>query len=176
MAACDFDVVGCGGLRLDAALPRDDAVIFRIDRGRRHRRCFETFVQLRLCVGVLHPLPRHHFIEPPDIGRARIAGKGSFAISREHILPNIANLLIVQGTIQFALGILAEAALSYIGLGTQPPHPSWGRMLAVSQTYYALGPWLALFPGLAIVLTVLGLNLLGDGLRDLLDPKSRAER
>lgn len=107
---------------------------------------------------------------------ARIAGKGSFAISREHILPNIANLLIVQGTIQFALGILAEAALSYIGLGTQPPDPSWGRMLAESQTYYALAPWLALFPGIAIVITVLGLNLLGDGLRDMLDPKSRVER
>lgn len=107
---------------------------------------------------------------------ARIAGKGAASISREHILPNIANLLIVQGTIQFALGILAEAALSYIGLGTQPPDPSWGRMLAESQTYYALGPWLALFPGLAIVLTVLGLNLLGDGLRDWLDPKTRIER
>ncbi|MCE9524186.1 MAG: ABC transporter permease [Alphaproteobacteria bacterium] len=107
---------------------------------------------------------------------ARVAGKGSFAISREHILPNIANVLIVQGTIQFALGILAEAALSYVGLGTQPPSPSWGRMLAESQTFFALAPWLALFPGMAIVATVLGLNLLGDGLRDLLDPKTRVER
>ena len=107
---------------------------------------------------------------------ARVAGKGAIAISRDHILPNVANLLIVQGTIQFALGILAEAALSYIGLGTQPPDPSWGRMLAESQTFVALAPWLAIFPGSAIVVTVLGLNLLGDGLRDLSDPKTNAER
>jgi len=107
---------------------------------------------------------------------ARVAGKGAFAISRDHILPNVANLLIVQGTIQFALGILAEAALSYIGLGTQPPDPSWGRMLAESQTFIALAPWLAIFPGSAIVVTVLGLNLLGDGLRDLSDPKTNLER
>jgi peptide/nickel transport system permease protein len=107
---------------------------------------------------------------------ARVAGKGAIAISRDHILPNVANLLIVQGTIQFALGILAEAALSYIGLGTQPPDPSWGRMLAESQTFVALAPWLAIFPGSAIVITVLGLNLLGDGLRDLFDPKTTAER
>ena len=104
---------------------------------------------------------------------ARLAGKGRARISVEHILPNLANLLVVQATIQFSLGILAEAGLSYVGLGAQPPTPSWGRMLAESQTMIAFAPWLALFPGLAIVLTVLGLNLLGDGLRDMLDPRLR---
>ncbi|MEL6206252.1 MAG: ABC transporter permease [Pseudomonadota bacterium] len=104
---------------------------------------------------------------------ARVAGKGAARISVEHILPNIANLLVVQGTIQFSLGILAEAGLSYVGLGAQPPVPSWGRMLAESQTLIYTNPWLAVLPGLAIVLTVLGLNLMGDGLRDLLDPRLR---
>ncbi len=107
---------------------------------------------------------------------ARVAGKGPARISVEHILPNIANLLIVQATIQFSLGILAEAALSYVGLGAQPPIPSWGRMLAESQTLIGLAPHVALFPGFAIVLTVLGLNLTGDGLRDALDPKLRRGR
>ncbi|MBO9427844.1 MULTISPECIES: ABC transporter permease [Stappiaceae] len=107
---------------------------------------------------------------------ARVAGKGPGRISIEHILPNVANLLIVQGTIQFSLGILAEAGLSYVGLGAQPPTASWGRMLADSQTMISLAPHLALFPGLAILLTVLGLNLMGDGLRDLLDPKLRRAR
>ena len=103
---------------------------------------------------------------------ARIAGKGRTRISVEHILPNVANLLVVQGTIQFSLGILAEAGLSYVGLGAQPPTPSWGRMLAEAQTMVAIAPQLALIPGLAIVLTVLGLNLLGDGLRDVIDPRT----
>ncbi|MGN6549896.1 MAG: ABC transporter permease [Pararhizobium sp.] len=107
---------------------------------------------------------------------ARVAGKKAARISIEHILPNIANLLIVQATIQFSLGILAEAGLSYVGLGTQPPMPSWGRMLAESQTMVSLAPHVAIFPGLAIVLTVLGLNLMGDGLRDVLDPKLRRAR
>jgi len=107
---------------------------------------------------------------------ARVSGKSSLRISIEHILPNIANLLIVQGTIQFSLGILAEAALSYVGLGAQPPTPSWGRMLADSQTMISFAPHLALFPGLAIVLTVLGLNLMGDGLRDIFDPRLRRSR
>ncbi|WP_415718144.1 ABC transporter permease [Roseibium sp.] len=107
---------------------------------------------------------------------ARVAGKGAARISLEHILPNVANLLIVQGTIQFSLGILAEAGLSYVGLGAQPPVASWGRMLADSQTMISFAPHLALFPGLAILLTVLGLNLLGDGLRDILDPKLRRAR
>lgn len=102
---------------------------------------------------------------------ARACGKGTWRISVEHVLPNIASVLIVQATIQFALAILAEAALSYLGLGTQPPEPSWGRMLAEAQTLMFQAPLLAVFPGLAIMAAVLGLNLLGDGLRDLLDPK-----
>ena len=107
---------------------------------------------------------------------ARVAGKGAARISAEHILPNIANLLIVQATIQFSLGILAEAALSYVGLGAQPPTPSWGRMLADAQTLVSIAPHMALVPGFAIILTVLGLNLLGDGLRDFLDPRLRVAR
>jgi peptide/nickel transport system permease protein len=107
---------------------------------------------------------------------ARTAGKGKLRISAEHILPNIANLLIVQATIQFSLGILAEAALSYVGLGAQPPIPSWGRMLAEAQTMIYTHPMLAVLPGLAIVMMVLGLNLMGDGLRDLLDPRLRRGR
>jgi len=107
------------------------------------------------------------------IRAAQVAGKGASRISVQHILPNIANLLIVQGTIQFSLGILAEAGLSYVGLGAQPPTPSWGRMLAEAQTMVALAPHVAIIPGLAIVVTVLGLNLLGDGLRDALDPRLR---
>ena len=107
---------------------------------------------------------------------ARVAGKGRVLISIEHILPNLLNMLVVQATIQFSLGILAEAALSYVGLGTQPPAPSWGRMLADAQTMIAIAPRLAILPGLAIVVTVLGLNLLGDGLRDLLDPRLRRMR
>ena len=107
---------------------------------------------------------------------ARVAGKGKLRISVEHILSNIVNLLIVQGTIQFSLGILAEAALSYVGLGAQPPVPSWGRMLADSQTMISFAPHMAIFPGLAIVLTVLGLNLMGDGMRDHLDPRLRRLR
>jgi peptide/nickel transport system permease protein len=107
---------------------------------------------------------------------ARAAGKGSTLITIEHILPNIATLLLVQGTIQFALGILAEAGLSYVGLGAQPPMPSWGRMLFDAQTRMVVAPWMAIFPGMAIVITVLGLNLLGDGVADILDPKSRRRR
>ena len=89
---------------------------------------------------------------------AQVAGKTISRITVEHILPNIINLLIVQGTIQFSLGILAEAGLSYVGLGTQPPMPSWGRMLNEAQTMMAFAPHLAIVPGLAIILSVLGLN------------------
>ncbi len=107
---------------------------------------------------------------------ARVAGKSAARISVEHILPNVTNLLIVQGTIQFSLGILAEAGLSYVGLGAQPPLPSWGRMLADAQTLVSISPHMALMPGFAIILTVLGLNLMGDGLRDYLDPRLRVAR
>ena len=102
---------------------------------------------------------------------ARTAGKGPVRITLDHVLPNIASVLIVQATISFATAILAEAALSYLGLGTQPPQPSWGRMLNEAQTLMFQAPLLAVYPGVAIVLSVLGLNLLGDGLRDLMDPK-----
>ncbi len=107
---------------------------------------------------------------------ARSAGKGRFRISMEHILPNISSMIIVQATIQFALGILAEAGLSYLGLGTQPPMPSWGKMLNDAQTFMYFAPQLAIYPGAAIALTVLGLNLFGDGLGDVLDPKLRRHR
>jgi peptide/nickel transport system permease protein len=107
---------------------------------------------------------------------ARACGKGSFAITVEHVLPNILSVLIVQATIRFAIAILAEAALSFLGLGTQPPQPSWGRMLAEAQTLMFQAPTLAIWPGLAIVLAVLGLNLLGDGLRDLFDPRLSRKR
>lgn len=107
---------------------------------------------------------------------AQALGKGAWRISVQHVLPNIAALLIVQATLRFAIAILAEAALSYLGLGTQPPTPSWGRMLNEGQSMMFQAPLLAVWPGLAIVLSVLGLNLLGDGLRDLLDPKLARRR
>ncbi len=107
---------------------------------------------------------------------ARAAGKGPLAITLDHVLPNIASQLIVQATISFATAILAEAALSYLGLGTQPPQPSWGRMLNEAQTLMFQAPMLAVYPGVAIVLSVLGLNLMGDGLRDLMDPKLARKR
>jgi len=96
---------------------------------------------------------------------ARVAGKGPWRISYEHVLPNLLGLLAIQGTIQFSLGVIAEAGLSYVGLSAQPPTISWGRMLNEAQTLTALAPFLALFPGIAVLLFVLGLNLLGEGLR-----------
>ena len=107
---------------------------------------------------------------------ARACGKGTWAITWQHVLPNISATLIVQSTIRFAIAILAEAALSYLGLGTQPPQPSWGRMLSEAQTLMFQAPLLAVFPGVAIALSVLGLNLLGDGLRDVLDPRLARKR
>jgi peptide/nickel transport system permease protein len=107
---------------------------------------------------------------------ARAAGKGPWRITLDHVLPNIAAVLIVQATIAFATAILAEAGLSFLGLGTQPPQPSWGRMLTEAQSQLFQAPMLAVVPGAAIVLSVLGLNLLGDGLRDLLDPQGARQR
>ena len=107
---------------------------------------------------------------------ARVAGKSLFPISMQHILPNLSGLLIVQAAIQFALGVVAEAGLSYVGLGVQPPMPSWGRMLSEAQTMIGFAPWLAIFPGLAIMLLVFGFGLIGDGLNDHLDPRIRRAR
>ncbi len=107
------------------------------------------------------------------IAAARSLGKHPLRITWEDVLPNIAGVLIVQVTIQLALAILTEAGLSYLGLGIRPPNPSWGRMLSDAQTYLSQAPHLAIVPGLAIALSVLGLNLLGDGLRDALDPTLR---
>ena len=105
------------------------------------------------------------------IGAARLAGLGPWAIALRHLLPNIAGLVIVQATIQLSLGILAEAGLSYIGLGTQPPATSLGLMLHDAQSLFLLHPALTYVPGCAIVLIVISLNLGGDGLRDVLDPR-----
>ncbi|MBV9169033.1 MAG: ABC transporter permease [Chloroflexi bacterium] len=102
---------------------------------------------------------------------ARTYGSGAGWIFLKHLLPNVSPVLIVQATIAFAIAVLAEAALSYLGLGTPPPTASWGRMLSESQTFLSQAPLLAVWPGASIALTVLGFNLLGDGLRDVLDPK-----
>lgn len=105
------------------------------------------------------------------IAAARAAGRSEWHIALRHVLPNLASPLIVQATLQFSIAILAESALSYLGLGVQPPAPSWGRMLSEAQSMIFTAPELAFYPGAAIVLAVMGLNLLGDGLRDALDPR-----
>jgi peptide/nickel transport system permease protein len=119
-------------------------------------------------------LTRASFLELRDrefVLAARALGAGDGALIGRHILPNTVSPLLVQATISFPVAILAEAGLSYLGLGTQPPHPSWGLMLKEAQAFLGTNAWYAVFPGSAIALTVLGLNLLGDGLRDLLDPR-----
>ncbi|MFC3450425.1 ABC transporter permease [Amycolatopsis speibonae] len=105
---------------------------------------------------------------------ARSAGRSRLNIAARHVLPNISGLLIVQASVSFAIAVLAEAALSFLGFGTRPPTPSWGRMLQESQVFLTLHPRLALVPGVAIAIAVLGFNLLGDGLRDRLDPRLAA--
>jgi len=127
-------------------------------------------------IPVFARLARGSFLELRDrefVLAARALGAGDAALILRHIFPNTLSPLIVQATISFPVAILAEAALSYLGLGTQPPHPSWGLMLKDAQNFLGLSPWYAVFPGTAIALTVLGLNLLGDGLRDILDPRTR---
>lgn len=107
---------------------------------------------------------------------ARSAGRTGLAISVRHVLPNIAGLVIVQCSVSFGIAVLAEAALSYLGLGTQPPTPSWGRMLQESQELLAVQPRLLIVPGVAIAVAVLGFTLLGDGLRDRFDPRLEGRR
>jgi peptide/nickel transport system permease protein len=110
--------------------------------------------------------------EETYIDAARVAGAGHTRIMWRHIIPNLAGTLIVYGTLRISTAILAEAGLSYLGLGAQPPQPTWGNMLSDGRDYILFYTWLPLFPGLAILLTVAGFNLLGDGMRDALDPKS----
>jgi peptide/nickel transport system permease protein len=107
------------------------------------------------------------------IEAARAVGASPVRLLRAHVLPNVLAPVIVQATLSFSTAILAEATLSYLGLGTQPPDPSWGTMLASGRKYLDLAPWLTLVPGLAIMLAVLTFNVLGDALRDALDPKLR---
>ena len=104
---------------------------------------------------------------------ARAVGNPPVRIAVKHILPNIMPALIVQATISIATAIIAEASLSFLGLGQQPPAPSWGSMLNTAQRFLTNAPWMAMWPGLAIFLAVLSFNILGDGLRDALDPKER---
>ncbi len=107
---------------------------------------------------------------------ARAAGRSPLAIGWRHVLPNVGSLVIVQVSVSFAIAVLAEAALSFLGLGTPPPTPSWGRMLQEGQELLLSAPRLSIVPGIAIALAVLGFNLLGDGLRDLLDPRLEDRR
>ena len=108
------------------------------------------------------------------IEAARMIGVRQWRIIGRHILPNVLSPIIVQISVSLSHAILLESYLSYLGLGTQPPHPSWGTMLSEGRTFLELGPWMSIFPGLAIVLAVLAFNLLGDGLRDVLDPQLRS--
>ena len=104
---------------------------------------------------------------------AQAAGKGSFRITTDHVIPNIAGGIAIQATIQIGLAILVEAGLSFLGLSLAPPSPSWGRMLSDAQTYLSQAPWMAVAPGVAVAIAVLGFNLLGDGLRDKFDPRTQ---
>ncbi|HEV2068071.1 MAG TPA: ABC transporter permease [Thermomicrobiales bacterium] len=109
----------------------------------------------------------------PYVEAGRVVGATNWRLIRQHVLPNIVAPLIVMATVYLSSAILSEAALSFLGLGTQPPEPSWGGMLNLARTYMEISPWMAIFPGLAIMTVVLGFNFLGDGLRDVLDPRLR---
>jgi peptide/nickel transport system permease protein len=108
------------------------------------------------------------------VAAATLSGANDLRILRSHILPNVAAPLIVQISLSLSLAILAEASLSFLGLGTQPPDPSWGTMVNTGQRLIELSPWPVVFPGLAIIVAVLGFNLLGDGIRDAFDPRLAA--
>jgi peptide/nickel transport system permease protein len=110
----------------------------------------------------------------PYLEAARAIGASNVAMVLRHVVPNVAAPILVQTTVSFSTAILTEAALSFLGLGTQPPTASWGLMLSAARQYMLIDPWIAVLPGCAIAVTVLGFNLLGDGLRDLLDPRMRA--
>ncbi|MBS3784091.1 MAG: ABC transporter permease [Anaerolineae bacterium] len=122
----------------------------------------------RIARGAVLSVRNEDFVEA-----ARAVGANDFRILFRHIFPNTLAPLIVETTLSLAFAILAEAALSFFGLGTQPPDPSWGRMLSEGRAYFRQSFWMGLFPGLAIMLTVMGFNFLGDGLRDVLDPRLR---
>jgi peptide/nickel transport system permease protein len=112
-------------------------------------------------------------VQQPYVEGAHAMGAGLARVVGRHVVPNIAAPVIVQATLSFSTAILSEATLSFLGLGTQPPYPSWGTMLSAGRRFMELAPWVTIYPGLAIALTVLGLNLLGDALRDALDPRLR---
>ena len=115
-------------------------------------------------------------VQRPYIEAARAIGRVQrAAIVLRHVLPNVAAPILVQATVSLSTAILTEAALSFLGLGTQPPTASWGLMLSAARQYMLIDPWIAVLPGSAIALTVLGFNLLGDGLRDVLDPQMPAQ-
>jgi peptide/nickel transport system permease protein len=109
----------------------------------------------------------------PYLEAGRVVGARSGWLIRRYVLPNILAPVVVLTTIYLSVAILSEAALSFLGLGAQPPEPSWGGMLSIARTYMEISPWMAIFPGVAIMIVVLGFNFLGDGLRDILDPRLR---
>ncbi|HEY2993055.1 MAG TPA: ABC transporter permease [Methylomirabilota bacterium] len=109
--------------------------------------------------------------EKEYIEAVRALGAGWLVVALKHLLPNVVSPFVVQGTVAFSQAILIEASLSYLGLSAQPPVPSWGNMLNEGRTYLETAPWISVFPGIAIMVAVLAFNLIGDGLRDVLDPK-----